>query len=87
MQAKFKSAMAKLAVIGQNTAKLIDCSEVIPTPQPPVAKPATFPAGTNAQDLQQACPAPFPVLSADPGPATHIPACPDGDQNINDCPS
>ena len=79
--------MAKLAVIGQDTSKLVDCSEVIPLPKAPVAKPATFPAGTNRQDLQQACPLPFPVLAADPGPATQIPACPDGDLDINDCPS
>ena len=33
--------MAKLAVVGQNTRELIDCSDVIPIPKPPVAKPAT----------------------------------------------
>ena len=79
--------MSKLAVIGQDVSKLVDCSDIIPEPVPPVAKPATFPATTNRDDIQQACALPFPVLSADPGPATHIPACPDGDQNINDCPS
>ena len=41
MMTNFKNAMAHLAVIGQNTANLVDCSEVIPTPVPPVAKPAT----------------------------------------------
>jgi cytochrome c peroxidase len=29
----FKDAMAKLAVVGQDTNKMIDCSAVIPTPQ------------------------------------------------------
>ncbi len=38
----FKTAMAKLAVVGQNVENLIDCSDVIPTPVPPVAKPATY---------------------------------------------
>lgn len=42
MQSNFKSAMAKLAVVGHNPANLIDCSEVIPNPVPPVAKPATY---------------------------------------------
>jgi len=87
MMTNFKNAMAKLAVVGQNTAELVDCSEVIPTPVPPVAKPATFPAGTGPEDLEQVCGATFPTLSTDPGPATHIAACPDGDQDINDCPS
>ena len=37
----FKAAMAKLAVVGQNVNKLVDCSEVIPIPVPAVKKPAT----------------------------------------------
>jgi hypothetical protein len=41
MMDNFKSAMAKLAVVGQDVSKLIDCSEVIPEPVPPVSKPAT----------------------------------------------
>ena len=41
MMANFKSAMAKLAVVGQNTRRLVDCSELIPIPKPPVLKPAT----------------------------------------------
>ena len=42
MMLNFQTAMAKMAVIGQNVAKLVDCSEVIPIPKPPVAKPATL---------------------------------------------
>ena len=34
--------MAKLAVVGQNTARLIDCSEAVPVPQIAVTKPATY---------------------------------------------
>ena len=30
--AEFAAAMAKLHVLGQDTSKLIDCSEVVPTP-------------------------------------------------------
>lgn len=34
--------MAKLAVTGQNIENLIDCSEFIPNPVPPVANPVTY---------------------------------------------
>jgi len=87
MMRNFQSAMAKLAVVGHNPNQLVDCSEVVPIPKAPLGKPATFPAGTSRQDVQQACPEPFPALRADPGQATQIPACPDGDLNLADCPS
>lgn len=57
--------MAKLAVVGQDTSKLIDCSEAVPIPPPAVGKPATFPAGTGPQLLQLSCNAPFPSLATD----------------------
>lgn len=41
MMLNFQTAMAKLAVVGHNPDELIDCSDVIPEPLPPVAKPAT----------------------------------------------
>ncbi|KAH8113582.1 manganese peroxidase 3 [Phellopilus nigrolimitatus] len=87
MMENFRSAMIKLSNTGQNLDELVDCSELIPEPQPPVAKPATFPAGTSSSDLQQVCPSAFPALSADTGSATQIPECPDGDLNLADCPS
>jgi len=87
MSSNFRAAMAKLAVTGHDTRKLIDCSEAVPIPQPAVKKPATFPAGTNRGLVQQTCPQAFPVLKADPGLPTTIPECIDGDTNINDCPS
>ncbi|KLO08679.1 manganese peroxidase 2 [Schizopora paradoxa] len=89
MMIHFHDAMAKLAVVGQDTSKMIDCSEAIPEPVPPVAKPATFPAGTGPELLQLSCTEniPFPSLATDPGQATTIPECPDGDINLNDCPS
>ena len=65
MTANFKAAMEKLAVVGQNTRKLIDCSEAVPAAKPAVNKPATFPAGTGPQDLQRSCPLPFPSLKTD----------------------
>jgi len=77
MNSKFKAAMAKLAVVGQNAKALVDCSEVIPVPIPAVMKPATFPAGKSAADLELNCnAAPFPTLATDVGPATLIPHCP-----------
>ncbi|KZT38834.1 peroxidase [Sistotremastrum suecicum HHB10207 ss-3] len=80
MTSQFAAVMAKLAVIGHNPADLIDCSEVIPAATPPAGKPATFPAGTSRSDIEQACATtPFPTLSADPGPETLIPHCPDGE--------
>lgn len=30
LQTEFKAAMAKLAVVGQDTSKMVDCSDVIP---------------------------------------------------------
>ncbi|EJD02558.1 manganese peroxidase 2 [Fomitiporia mediterranea MF3/22] len=86
MMNNFRSAMMKLAVIGQDTNSLVDCSEVIPAPLPPVNKPASFPAGTDQTDVQQACTATaFPTLSADSGPETSIPACPDGGSDADNC--
>lgn len=41
MQSNFKSAMAKLAVVGHNPNNLVDCSEVVPAAKPAVNKPAT----------------------------------------------
>jgi len=38
----FKAAMAKLAVVGQDTRNFVDCSEVIPEPVPALKKPATY---------------------------------------------
>ena len=53
MVAKFESVMAKLAVLGQNSRDLVDCSEVIPVP-PPFTGSATLPAGQNQNDIEQA---------------------------------
>ena len=41
MMSNFKSAMAKLAVVGQDVNSLVDCSDVIPQPVAPLGVPAT----------------------------------------------
>lgn len=70
MRADFNAAMAKLAVVGQDTSAMVDCSEVIPEPQW-YDTPAYFPNGTTYGDVQQACATtPFPPLATEPGSAT-----------------
>ncbi|RDB18165.1 Versatile peroxidase VPL2 [Hypsizygus marmoreus] len=77
MQSKFRAAMSKMAILGQDRSRLIDCSDIIPVPMTPLAKSATLPAGKTMNDIQAACKAtPFPTLSADPGPATTVPPVP-----------
>ncbi|KAJ7677881.1 putative versatile peroxidase [Mycena polygramma] len=72
MQAKFKAAMAKMAIIGHDRSNLVDCSDVIPVPKPVVGTPH-LPAGKTMNDIEQACStAAFPTLTADPGPATSV---------------
>ncbi|KAI5118920.1 hypothetical protein M0805_003744 [Coniferiporia weirii] len=87
MMTGFKNAMAKMAVLGHDPKDLIDCTEAVPTPRPPVGKQATYPATKSVKDVKQVCSSPFPVLSSDPGEETIIPTCPDGDINGADCPS
>ena len=41
LQSAFAAAMAKLAVLGQDTSQMVDCSEVIPIP--PVSTAFTAP--------------------------------------------
>jgi len=53
MMKRFQKAMAKMAILGQDASKLIDCSEVIPIP--PILRPFPhFPAGRSAKDLEPA---------------------------------
>ncbi|THH03758.1 hypothetical protein EW145_g6030 [Phellinidium pouzarii] len=87
MMENFRTSMMKLSNVGQDISKLIDCSELIPEPLPATKPNATFPAGTNSSELQLTCASPFPSLATDPGQATQIPECPDGDLNLADCPS
>jgi len=76
LQAKFRAAMSKMAIIGHSRANMVDCSDVIPMPKPLVGSPH-LPAGKTMADIEQACStAPFPSLTADPGPATSVPPVP-----------
>ncbi|PPQ85500.1 hypothetical protein CVT25_006580 [Psilocybe cyanescens] len=73
MVTEFKAAMAKLQVLGQNRAKLIDCSDVVPVPKP-FNSNIKFPATFSRKDVQVACPIlPFPNLATVAGPAPTIP--------------
>ncbi|KAK0195813.1 manganese peroxidase 1 precursor [Armillaria mellea] len=66
MQSEFKSAMIKLSTLGQDLTQMVDCTELL-------SKGAHLPAGLSMDDIQQACAtAPFPSLTADPGPATSV---------------
>ncbi|KAJ6546368.1 manganese peroxidase isozyme precursor [Mycena sp. CBHHK59/15] len=72
MISKFRASMAKLATLGQVRARLTDCSDVIPVPKTLTTKPF-LPAGKTLKDVDVSCRAsPFPVLTAQPGPATSI---------------
>lgn len=78
VQTEFKAAMLKLSLLGQNKANMIDCSDVIPIPAAlPAANAPHLPAGFQQTDIEQACAtAPFPTFTAQPGPATTVPAIP-----------
>jgi hypothetical protein len=81
MAESFGNAMAKLSVLGQDTSKMIDCSEVIPMPKslPIENSQCVYPAGFSQTDVEQACSAaPFPMLSTVPGPATSVPPVTEG---------
>ncbi|KAK7056144.1 peroxidase [Favolaschia claudopus] len=72
MTSKFRAAMQKMTVLGQNRNLLTDCSDVIPVPKTLTTKPF-LPAGKTQRDVQVACHAsPFPALTAQPGPATSV---------------
>ncbi|OBZ74439.1 Manganese peroxidase 3 [Grifola frondosa] len=72
LQSAFKAAMAKLSVLGNDMSQMVDCSDVIPVPPPPMSN-AHFPAGLSNADIEQACAStPFPTLPTDPGPVTTV---------------
>ena len=66
MATAFKNAVGKLAVLGNDPADLIDCSAAVSVPQPAVDKPASFPATTGPNDIEQSCATKeFPTLTTD----------------------
>jgi len=86
MAASFRTSMNKMAVLGQNTKNLVDCSDVLPTPVPALKAPATFPPGLSKANLQIACTEfAFPTLATQPGAATEVPLCPDGSLDPTTC--
>ncbi|KAJ7282365.1 fungal ligninase [Mycena rebaudengoi] len=65
--------MLKMAIIGQNRANMVDCSDVIPQP-PPLNNKPHLPAGLSMGNIEQACASsPFPTFTAEPGPVTSVP--------------
>ncbi|KAK0496721.1 heme peroxidase [Armillaria luteobubalina] len=72
---RFKRAMEKVAVIGQDANSLVDCSEVIPEPEAFDVPLPHLPAGKSLEDIEASCPdVEFPHITADPGPSTAIPS-------------
>lgn len=53
MTSSFAAAYAKLQVMGQDVSNMVDCSDVLPIPKPFTGQ-ATFPAGQNHNDVEQA---------------------------------
>jgi cytochrome c peroxidase len=51
MREYFKIEMAKLAILGQDPAGLVDCSDVIPVPGP-LFGTAHLPAGSSMEDIE-----------------------------------
>jgi len=54
MTQRFGAAMEKLSLLGQNKARLLDCSEVIPVPAS-LSQRAYYPKGTSEKDVDSAC--------------------------------
>ena len=74
MNDDFVRVMHKVSTLGQDTSKLVDCSEVIPEPEG-YDSPAYFPNGTTYDDVQQACAAmSLPSLVTQPGSTTSVTA-------------
>ncbi|KZV79561.1 lignin peroxidase isozyme Lip4.65 [Exidia glandulosa HHB12029] len=73
MASRFSAAMAKLAVLGQNTRTLVDCTEVIPAAPAAKGRTAIIPAGKKRADIEASCPtAAFPALPTATGAQTTV---------------
>ncbi|TFK62890.1 fungal versatile peroxidase from pleurotus Eryngii [Pluteus cervinus] len=81
MASKFGPAVLKLSFLGQDPAKLTDCSELIP--QPPALKDVPeFPPGQFLSDIQASCDvARFPDLPTQPGPPLDVAPIPQADSD------
>ncbi|KZV87261.1 Ligninase H2 [Exidia glandulosa HHB12029] len=78
MATRFKNAMAKLGLLGQDVTTLADCTEVIPAAPPATGNTAIIPAGKTSADIEAACVATaFPALPTATGdPLTRVPPVP-----------
>ncbi|KAI9062857.1 class II peroxidase [Trametes sanguinea] len=75
-QQMFQFVFHDLSILGQDINQLVDCTEVVPIPAPPVGS-VHFPAGITHADVEQACAdTPFPTLPTAPGPKTSVAAVP-----------
>ncbi|KAK7437143.1 fungal class II heme-containing peroxidase [Stygiomarasmius scandens] len=80
MQAAFATAMAKLAITGQDVSQLADCSEVIPNAQPYTPRLPHLPPQKSFFDIEFSCPATKKLGNGNnrgwqtlPGPLQRIP--------------
>jgi len=55
MAQNFAAGINKLALLGQNSANLLDCTEVIANAPPATQKQAFFPAGQTHSNIEQGC--------------------------------
>ncbi|KAF8194461.1 lignin peroxidase [Mycena galopus ATCC 62051] len=77
MALSFQKAFAKMQVTGQDVSRMVDCSDVIPTPPslPASAAQAFLPPGLTMKDVEQACATKaFPKLPTAPGAAESVPS-------------
>ena len=71
---RFSAAMAKMALLGQDTSTLTDCSDVIPNSPALANSMPVLPAGTSLDDIEASCQdTPFPTLDVVPGAETSLP--------------
>ncbi|KAJ7641900.1 putative versatile peroxidase [Roridomyces roridus] len=88
MASTFQAAFLKMGLLGQDVSKMVDCSDVIPTPPPLAAAAAAafFPPGLTQNDVESACAdTPFPNLPTAPGAAATIPQIVQSPLTAGDC--
>ena len=54
MVSRFEAVMQKLATVGQDPNRLIDCSDVIPVPPAAKVQTGSFPPGKSKADVASA---------------------------------
>ncbi|KAJ7615919.1 manganese peroxidase isozyme precursor [Roridomyces roridus] len=88
MASSFQAAFLKMGLLGQDVSKMVDCSDVIPTPPPLAAANAqsVFPPGLTHADVEQACATTmFPNLATAPGAALTVPQIVQSPLTDGDC--